>query len=53
MLTFEKLAELLEQHRSAASARVKEFSIGGRKFNFNLEPAVTPRAPPMRCKNPN
>jgi dihydropteroate synthase len=40
MLTFEKLAGMLEQNRSTASARVKEFSIGGRKFNFNSQPAV-------------
>ena len=40
MLKLEQLAELLEQNRAAASARVKEFSVGGRKFNFNLQPAV-------------
>ncbi len=40
MLTLETLAELLEQNRAAASARVKEFSIGGRKFNFNSQPAI-------------
>jgi dihydropteroate synthase len=40
MLTLEKLAGLLEKNRAAASARVKEFSIGGKKFNFNSRPAV-------------
>jgi dihydropteroate synthase len=40
MLTLEHLAGLLENNRAAASARVKEFSIGGRKFNFNTRPAV-------------
>ena len=40
MLKLENLAELLENNRAAASARVKEFSIGGRKFNFNSQPAV-------------
>jgi dihydropteroate synthase len=40
MLTLEQLAELLETHRAAAGARVKEFSIGGKKFNFNSLPAI-------------
>ena len=40
MLKLENLAELLENNRAAASARVKEFPIGGRKFNFNSRPAV-------------
>src|SRR5882724_8650213 len=40
MLKLENLAELLERNRAAASARVKEFSIGGRKFNFNSQPAI-------------
>jgi dihydropteroate synthase len=40
MLKLENLAELLENNRAAASARVKEFSIGGRKFNFNSRPAI-------------
>jgi dihydropteroate synthase len=40
VLNLEQLAELLENHRAAASARVKEFSIGGKKFNFNSQPAV-------------
>src|ERR1019366_5121000 len=40
MLTLEHLAGLLEQNRAAASARVAEFSIGGRRFNFNSQPAI-------------
>jgi dihydropteroate synthase len=40
MLTLEQLAGLFERHRAAASAPVKEFSIGGRKFNFNSRPAI-------------
>src|SRR5882724_5469273 len=40
MLKLEQLAELLEQHRAAASARVKEFSIGGKPFTFNSQPAL-------------
>lgn len=40
MLTLEHLAGLLEQNRAAASARVPEFSIGGRKFKFNSSPAI-------------
>jgi dihydropteroate synthase len=40
MLKLENLAELLETNRAAASARVKEFSIGGRKFNFNSQAAI-------------
>ena len=40
MLKLENLAELLEKNRAAASARVKEFFIGGRKFNFNSQPAI-------------
>src|SRR5689334_997477 len=40
MLTLEKLAELLEKHHEAAKARVKEFSIGGRHFDFNSCPAI-------------
>ncbi|HEY3930782.1 MAG TPA: dihydropteroate synthase [Verrucomicrobiae bacterium] len=40
MLKLEQLAELLEKNRRAASARVKEFSIGGKKFNFNSQPAI-------------
>ncbi len=40
MLNLEQLAELLEKNRDAASARVKEFSIGGKKFKFNSQPAI-------------
>ena len=40
MLTLEYLAELLEKNRPAAKASVKEFSIGGKMFHFNREPAV-------------
>jgi dihydropteroate synthase len=40
MLKLEQLAGLLEKNRAAAAARVKEFSIGGRKFNFNSHPSV-------------
>jgi len=40
MLKLENLGELLEKNRAAASACVKEFSIGGRKFNFNSQPAI-------------
>ena len=40
MLKLENLAELLEKNRAAAAACVKEFSIGGKPFNFNSQPAV-------------
>jgi dihydropteroate synthase len=40
VLNLEQLAGLLEKNRAAASAGVKEFFIGGRKFNFNSQPAV-------------
>ncbi|HOC58020.1 MAG TPA: dihydropteroate synthase [Verrucomicrobiota bacterium] len=40
MLGLEQLAELLEQNRPAARARVKEFAIGGRQFAFNSRPAI-------------
>jgi len=40
MLKLENLAELLEKKHAAASARVEEFSIGGKKFNFNSQPAI-------------
>jgi dihydropteroate synthase len=40
MLTLEQLAALLEKHRAAASARVKEFPVGGRMFAFNSHPAI-------------
>jgi dihydropteroate synthase len=40
MLKLEDFAELVEKNRAAASARVREISLGGRKFNFNSQPAV-------------
>jgi dihydropteroate synthase len=40
MLSLEQLAALLNENRAAASARVKEFSVGGRPFQFNSEPAI-------------
>jgi dihydropteroate synthase len=40
VLNLEQLAELLEINRDAASARVREFSIGRKKFRFNTQPAV-------------
>jgi dihydropteroate synthase len=40
VLNLEHLAELAEKHRDALSVRVKEFPIGGRKFNFNSQPAI-------------
>jgi len=40
MLSLEQLAGLLEQNRAAASARVREFPIGGKKFKFNSQPAI-------------
>jgi dihydropteroate synthase len=40
MLTLEQLAALVERHRPAAAARVKEFPIGSRFFPFNARPAL-------------
>jgi len=40
MLSLEQLAELLENNRVAASASVKEFSLGGKKFHFNSQPTI-------------
>ncbi|MFZ0829132.1 MAG: dihydropteroate synthase [Verrucomicrobiia bacterium] len=40
MLKLEQLAELLENHRAAASERVKDFSVGGRPFAFHSQPAI-------------
>jgi len=40
MLKLEDLASLMESHREAAAARVAEFSIGGRMFAFNTQPAI-------------
>src|SRR5690242_14169089 len=40
MLTLEYLADLLEKNRTAASVRVREFSIGNQPFAFNSKPAI-------------
>jgi dihydropteroate synthase len=40
MLSLEHLADLLEKNQTAARAKVKEFSIAGRPFSFNSEPAI-------------
>jgi dihydropteroate synthase len=40
MLKLEHLAELAAQNRTAATARVAEFSLGGRVFAFNAQPAI-------------
>jgi dihydropteroate synthase len=40
MLSLEQLSELLAQNRAAASARVKEFTLGSKKFHFNSQPAI-------------
>jgi len=40
MLSLEKLAGLLESHREAARAQVREFSIGRHFFDFNSAPAI-------------
>jgi dihydropteroate synthase len=40
MLRLEDLAKLLENHGAAASARVREFALGGKSFAFNSRPAV-------------
>jgi len=40
MLSLEHLGGLLEKHRAAAAAPVREFAIGGRAFAFNSQPAV-------------
>jgi dihydropteroate synthase len=40
VLNIEQLAELLEKNRAFAAARVKIFSIGGKRFNFNSQPAI-------------
>jgi dihydropteroate synthase len=40
VLTLESLSNLLEENRAAATARVKEFSIGGKNFTFNSRPAI-------------
>jgi dihydropteroate synthase len=40
MLDLEYLAQLLDENREAAKAKVKEFAIGGRHFAFNSVPSV-------------
>lgn len=40
MLTLEYLADLLDKNRSAATARVREFSLGNQQFAFNTQPAI-------------
>ena len=40
MLSLEYLAALVDQHRAAARVRVKEFSLGQRRFAFNTQPAI-------------
>jgi len=40
MLNLEYLAELTEKHSLSLKARVKQFSIGGRPFDFNSRPAI-------------
>jgi dihydropteroate synthase len=40
MLKLEHLAALQDAHRAAATARVQEFSICGRPFAFNAQPAI-------------
>ncbi|MGO8764279.1 MAG: dihydropteroate synthase [Limisphaerales bacterium] len=40
MLNLDTLAELVEKHRAALGATVEEFSIGGKKFRFNSQPAI-------------
>jgi dihydropteroate synthase len=40
MLSLENLAGLLEEHRAAAAAKVREFSLGDRFFAFNSEPSI-------------
>lgn len=40
VLKLEQLAELVENNRDAARARVREFSIGGRHFDFNSQAAI-------------
>lgn len=40
MLTIEDLAGLLERHREAAAAQVREFAVGDRFLAFNRRPAI-------------
>jgi dihydropteroate synthase len=40
MLRLEDLAELVERHRAALPARVREFALAGRHLAFNTRPAI-------------
>src|SRR5258705_5527851 len=40
MLKLEHLAELLDNHRTAANARIKEFFLETKHFAFNSRPAI-------------
>ena len=40
MLSLELIADLVEKNRAATQARVREFTLGGREFRFNSEPAI-------------
>ncbi|MBI4327252.1 MAG: dihydropteroate synthase, partial [Chloroflexi bacterium] len=40
MLKLEDLAELVEKHGAAAHTPVREFSLGGKHFAFNSQPAI-------------
>lgn len=40
MLTLEHLAELVEGHRAATTARVREFKVRGKPLFFNTRPAI-------------
>lgn len=40
MLTLENIAGLLARNAGSASASVKEFSVGGKQFTFNTQPAI-------------
>lgn len=40
VLNLEQFWQLLQSHRDAASAKVKEFSVGGKPFAFNSQPAI-------------
>jgi dihydropteroate synthase len=40
MLELEHMAELAQQNRAAAKARVKEFSLAGKRLAFNSQPAI-------------
>jgi len=40
MLSLESLSALLEKHREAAAAQVREFTLGGELFLFNSRPSI-------------